>query len=165
MFPAAVSGWMFVKTEVSKIGGKVDIFNRHGEGCSFILKIPINLAAINGIIVNIGGDRYIIPTLYIKQILKPEKDQWINVQGNTALIRVKDQIIPIIPLKKILGISGNIEEITGLLIILELEQTLKALSVSSIIDRREIVVKPLGIDLSNLNYASGASIWGLAGFL
>ena len=51
-----------VKTEISKFGGKVEIDNRLGKGCNFTLKIPINLAAINGTVVDIGGTRYIIPT-------------------------------------------------------------------------------------------------------
>lgn len=150
-----------VKTEISKIGGKVEIENQLGEGCRFILKIPINLAAINGTIVDIGGSRYIIPTLYIKQILKLEDDQWVSITGNKAMIRIRDEIIPVIPIARIFEFNeperdGN----SGLMIILELEQKFKALPVRQVIDRREIVVKPLGSEFRNLNYVSGASILG-----
>lgn len=150
-----------VKTEISKIGGKVEIENRLGEGCSFTLKIPINLAAINGTIVDIGGARYIIPTLYIKQILKPEDDQWVSITGNKAMIRIRDEIIPVIPITRIFEIDevDNTDQ-SGLMIILELEQKFKALPIRQVVDRREIIVKPLGSEFRNLNYVSGASILG-----
>ncbi len=55
-------GMNVVDSELKKIGGKIDIVNRQGEGCSFIVRIPMNLALINGTIVEISGERYIIPT-------------------------------------------------------------------------------------------------------
>jgi len=152
-----------VKTEVAKIGGKVEINNRLGEGCTFTLKIPINLAVINGTIIDILGVRYIIPTLYIKQILKTEEGQWVNISGNKVMIRIKDEIIPLIPLTKIFGATRgatNYEEQAELIVLVEVEQKLKALPVRNVVDRREIVIKPLGSEFSDLDYVSGASILG-----
>lgn len=150
-----------VKTEITRIGGKVEIENKLGEGCTFILKIPINLAAINGTVVDIGGSRYIIPTLYIRQILKPDDDQWVSITGNKAMIRIRDDIIPVISIDKIFELpeTENVDD-SRLMIILELEQKLKALPVRQVVDRREIVVKPLGSEFRNLSYVSGASILG-----
>jgi two-component system chemotaxis sensor kinase CheA len=150
-----------VKTEISRLGGKVEVINRPGQGCSFTLKIPINLAVINGTIIDMLGVRYIIPTLFIKQILKPEPDQWISISSKKAMIRVKENIIPLIPMDKIFGSEGaELEEQTELVVVMELEQKLKALPVRSVVDRREIVVKPLGSEFSHLDYVSGASILG-----
>ena len=152
-----------VKTEISKIGGRVDLDNRSGVGCRFTLKIPINLAAINGTIVDIGGGgRFIIPTLYIKQIIKLEESQWVSVTGNKVMIRVKDEIIPVISPARIFELLP--EEAAGqqfdLVVIVELEQKFKALPVRQVVDRREIVVKPLGSEFRHLNYLTGASILG-----
>ncbi len=150
-----------VKTEVAKIGGKVEVNNRPGQGCTFTLKIPINLAVINGTIIDILGVRYIIPTLYIKQILKPEEGQWININGNKVMIRIKDEIIPLVPLTKIFGAAQGLEEEKAELVVLvEVEQRLKALPVRNVVDRREIVIKPLGSEFSELDYVAGASILG-----
>lgn len=151
-----------VKTEVAKIGGKVEVNNRPGEGCMFTLKIPINLAVINGTIIDILGVRYIIPTLYIKQILKLEEGQWVNISGNKVMIRIKDEIIPLIPLTKIFGAARGTaeEEKAELVVLVEVEQKLKALPVRNVVDRREIVIKPLGSEFSDLDYVSGASILG-----
>ncbi len=150
-----------VKTEISKTGGKVEIINRINEGCSFILKIPINLAAINGTIVDIGGGRYIVPTLYIKQIIKPGDSQWVSITGNKAMVRINDGIIPVIPITRILEIpDAEFGRDDDLMIIVEVEQNVKAFPVHRVIDRREIIVKPLDSEFRNLNYIAGASILG-----
>ncbi len=148
-----------VKTELSKMGGKIEVLNRPGEGCSFLMKIPINLAVINGTIIDIRGNRYILPTPYIKRIIKPEADQWIYISGRKVMIRIRDEVIPIIPINKVFGTRD--EEVDEfLIVVIELEQKFKALPVRDIIGRREIVVKSLGRELSHLDYVAGASILG-----
>lgn len=150
-----------VKTELSKIGGKVEIINNPGAGCAFILKIPINMAVINGTIVDILGSRYIIPTLSIKRIVKPEENQWVSVKGKRTMVRVRDEIVPVIPLSRITAKKEDAEnEKTDLIIVIELEQKQKALAVSGIIGKQEIVVKSLGYGFNSLDFISGASILG-----
>ena len=150
-----------VKTEISKIGGRVDIINRPGRGCTFILKIPINLAIMNGTIVDIMGEHFIIPTLNIKKIFKPEEKQWIFVRGRRSMVRERDDLVPVIPLNSIFKFKGDDEnESSGLIVIIELDQKQKALAVNGIVGKQEIVVKSLGYEFSNLNIISGASILG-----
>jgi two-component system chemotaxis sensor kinase CheA len=150
-----------VKTEITRIGGKIEVDNRPGEGCGFTLKIPINLAVINGTIVETGGGIYIIPTLYIRKIVHAEPEQWVSINGDKSLLRLKDEIIPILSPCKIFGRPAEESPAgAGLLVVMELEQKFKALPVESIVDRREIVVKPLGSDFRHLDYAAGASILG-----
>ena len=150
-----------VKTEISGIGGRVEVFSQPGSGSTFVLKIPMNMAVMNGTIVDITGTYYIIPTLQVKQIFKPEKSQWISVKGKKTMIRLRDSIIQVIPIRKIFGLKTagpNMEE--ELIVVLELEQKLKALPVTGIIGKREIVVKPLGNEFKGLDFVSGASILG-----
>lgn len=149
-----------VRTEVLKIGGKVEVSSRPGEGTTFTLKIPINLAVMNGTIVDILGSNYIIPTLNIKEIMQPDEKQWVTVKENPCMIQIRKDIIPVIPIKEIFGKKEGHENSSDLIIVLELEQKLKALPVRSIVGRREIVVKPLGSEFSNLDFLSGASILG-----
>ncbi|MCX7747372.1 MAG: Hpt domain-containing protein [Clostridia bacterium] len=154
-------GMNVVETEITKMGGKIDVINKPGEGCSFVLKIPMNLAVMNGTIVSIKEEKYIIPTLYIKQFLKPQENQWISVKGKKSMVRVRDELIPVIPVNEVFGefdpLNGSMDE---MIIIMEVEQQLKALPVRTIYGRQEIVAKPLGKEFSGLNFVSGASILG-----
>lgn len=150
-------GMDVVKTEITNIGGKIEIKNREGYGCKFILKIPINMASMNGTIVEFSGGKYIIPTMYIKEIVKIEPDKWITVKGKKSMIRVRDSIIPVLSVEEIFGESENDEKI---IIILESENRFAALPVNSVSGRSEIVVKSIGEEFKNLNYTSGVSILG-----
>ncbi len=150
-----------VKTEVSKVGGKVEVISRKGEGCKFILKMPINLAVMNGTIVDINGSRYILPTLNIKKIFKPEQGQWVSIKGKRTMIRDREDIIPIIPSDNINALKeGGGKSGAELIVVIELEQKQKALPVSGIVGKQEVVVKSLGYEFSSLDFVSGASILG-----
>jgi len=155
-------GMDVVRTEISRIGGKVEIRNAPGKGCTFVLKIPINMAVLNGTIVNIFGEHYILPTLHVKQILKPEDGQWISVGGREIMLRVRENVVPVIPVDAVFGCPGEFErDLDGtLMVVMELEQQIKVLPVRAVLGRREIVVKPLGKEFASLEFVSGASILG-----
>ncbi|MFP4016267.1 MAG: chemotaxis protein CheA [Halanaerobiales bacterium] len=171
-------GMDVVKTEVSKIGGKIEIDNQPEKGCKFVLKIPINLAVMNGTIIKIASCKYIIPTLNIKQIVQLNEEQWLEVKGRRSMVKVRGSVIPLIKVLDILSkeqknkipknndkkceqkIGNEINNEAGLVIVLEMDNEMKALPVDEIIDRREIVVKPMGGEFSDLDYISGASILG-----
>jgi len=154
-------GMNVVETEIKKVGGKIEISSKLGEGSKFILKIPLNLAVMNGTIVDIHGGRYIIPTLYIKQFMKPDASQWVTIKNRKSMVRVRDELIPIIPIDKVFGTEGLTEgEDEDMVIILEVEQKFRAIPVRSVVGRQEIVAKPLDKEFGSLDYASGASILG-----
>jgi two-component system chemotaxis sensor kinase CheA len=156
-------GMNVVESEINKIGGRVDISNNEGLGAKFVVRIPMNLAVVNGTIVEVANGRYILPTLYIKEFFIPKKENWISMQGQNKAIRLRDSIIPVVTANEIFGIDTANENIEDKniedknLIIFELEQKYLALPVDKIVSRQEIVSKPLdrGID-----FASGASILG-----
>ena len=149
-----------VKTEVGRLGGKVTVTTTPGHGSCFTLKIPINLAILNGTVVIIGNQRYILPTLYINKILHPEDEQWVYVHGDQSLIRMRDTLVPLIDFD--LSMSDTKDPIgrRSLVIVLEYEQELRGLRVDRVVDRRDIVVKPMGEELRDAQCFSGASILG-----
>ncbi|OPZ59189.1 MAG: Chemotaxis protein CheA [Synergistetes bacterium ADurb.Bin520] len=154
-------GMDVVKTEISRIGGRVDVHNTPGQGCAFVLKIPINMAILNGTIVDIGGIHYILPTLAVKQILQVTDDLWVSVQGRDAVVRVRDRLVSVIPVGEVLGRSFEEgREGIHLALVLELDNRVKALPVRSVVGRQEIVVKPLNEAFRSLDFVSGASILG-----
>ncbi len=149
-----------VKTEISKIGGKVAVTTNEGKGSSFTLKIPINMAVIDGTIVEINHSQFIIPTLNVKQTLKPTNDQFISVKGEKKLLKLRGEVIPIISLPGFFGFEESSERGNELIVVLENDRVLKALPIHEMVGRREIVVKSLGDEFNHLNFLSGASILG-----
>jgi len=154
-------GMNVVESEMKKIGGKVEVKNYQGNGTTFILKIPINLATINGTIVSITGMKYILPTLNIKKIFKPIKNQWIKIKGKTKMIKVHENVIKLIPLNEILGFDmTNFECDNSIVILLEYEGKHNALIVDNVYGKQEIVIKPLDQEFHDLTFLSGATILG-----
>ncbi|MBC7765358.1 MAG: chemotaxis protein CheW [Hyphomonadaceae bacterium] len=175
-------GMDVVKTEISKIGGKAELvcesdntkkflFNQvcpceedecychKGKGLKIKLKIPINMAIMNGTIIDINHTKYILPTLQVKKIFKPEPSQWVSVKGSRNMITMRDEILSVIQVAEVFELEDFSLD-NCIIVVLEHEQQLRALPVSNIVDKREIVVKSLGEVFKNLQYAAGASILG-----
>ncbi|MBV7276618.1 chemotaxis protein CheA [Clostridium sp. PL3] len=155
-------GMNVVDEIITHMGGKIEIQNDPGKGCTFIIKIPMNLAVMNGTIIEVAGGRYIIPTLFIKEFFIIDDNSWISMKGQRQILRIRDKIIPVINASKIFDIHEKDEVLYNRreIIILELDQKLLAFPVDKIFGRQEIVSKPLDFEFANINYAAGASILG-----
>ncbi|MGE5398591.1 MAG: chemotaxis protein CheW [Chitinophagales bacterium] len=154
-------GMNVVEEEVRRAGGRVEIINKPGQGCTFLLRIPMNLAVVNGTVVEVANGRYIIPTLFIKEFYVVNEGNWVNLMGNLGAIRLRDTIVPVLWPERVFDIhstacSRECREV----VVLELEQRLLAFPVDRIVARQEIVSKPLIDELNDLGFASGASILG-----
>ena len=149
-------GMDVVKTEISKLGGRVMITNRIGQGVTFTLRIPQNMTSLNGTVVDIMDKKYIIPTVYIKEVFSINEDTYVSIVGRNQYVKLRKNIIPIIPTKDYFRGVDN----SNIMIVLEVDGVQKALPVNQVMERREIVVKPLSNDFDSIKYISGASILG-----
>jgi len=152
-------GMDVVKTQILKIGGKVNIESTLGKGSVFTLEVPVNHAIMNGTIIEMRGQYFIIPTMNVKEILQPHEEQWIFTQGKRTMLKVREDIVPIVPIS-IFFKGEKLEEHVPLVILLEVDGELKALPITNVINRQEVVVKPVGEEFSSLKYISGMSILG-----
>ena len=158
-------GMDVVRTDITKVGGTVRVDTIPGQGTKFTLKIPINLAILNGTIVKIAGQTYILPTLNIREIISISDENWISVKGNVSMLKFRGEVLPIYPIRSLLNDNGfgsveDSEYDETLMVITELDDMVRAIPVQSILERREIVVKSLGSEFANLDFISGASILG-----
>ncbi|MCQ2978769.1 MAG: chemotaxis protein CheA, partial [Clostridia bacterium] len=161
-------GMDVVRTDITKVGGTVRVDTVPDQGTKFTLKIPINLAIMNGTIVKIQNDTYILPTLNIREIVYVNDDNYINVKGKESMLKVRGEVIPIYPIKAILhenAVGSAISEEGSeheekLMVITELDDMVRAIPVTEVLERREIVVKSLGSEFAHLDFLSGASILG-----
>lgn len=131
-------GLDIVDAELQKIDGKIDIINKIGEGCTFILEIPVKNIVMNGIIVEIKGSNYFIPSTNIRQIIQPQEQDWDNEK---SMIRIEGELIPLIILSgsEIQDHKNDCE----LIILLEIDQEFRALPIKKIIERQKIEMSML----------------------
>lgn len=152
-------GMDVVKTQIFKLGGKVDIQSTLHVGSTFTLEVPVNHAIMNGTIVEMNDQQFVVPTVNVKEFLQPTENQWIFTKQERTMIRVRDNIIPIVPIS---AFFKNAKEPTHvpLVMILELDQEFRAIPIVNVVNRQEVVVKPVGAEFSHLKYISGMSILG-----
>jgi two-component system chemotaxis sensor kinase CheA len=154
-------GMDVVKKAIEKLNGKVEIFSTQGKGCRFVIRIPLTLAIMDGIIVRIGDEQYIVPTLFIKETLRPRAQDITTIHQKGNLVKVRDTLLPLIRLHHLLGVIPEKEEPwEALLIVVENEGKQKCLMVDDLIGKQEVVIKNLGEKFKDTKGVAGATIMG-----
>lgn len=152
-------GMDVVKTQILRIGGKVNIKSEMHVGSTFTLEVPVNHAIMNGTVIEIQGQQFIVPTMNVKEILLPLESQWVSTQQKKTMLRVREDIVTIVPMSLLFKDYVQNDD-AKLVMLLEVDQELRALPITNVVNRQEVVVKPVGPEFANLKFISGMSILG-----
>ncbi|MBN1546243.1 MAG: chemotaxis protein CheA [Syntrophaceae bacterium] len=154
-------GMDVVKQAVEKLRGKIEIESKVGKGTTFITSFPLTMAIIDGMIVKVGPERYILPTTAIRQALRPTRDNYNNIVGKGETINAMGQLLPLVRLYQLFGIEPEYKEPWEAIgVVVEGEERSKCLLVDKIVGKAEVVIKSLGEGFKNLRGISGGAILG-----
>lgn len=154
-------GMDVVKRNIEKLRGKVEIITEPGKGTTFRIHLPLTTAIIDGLIVRVGGDRFILPSSSVQMALRPAKGGITSVHGHGEVFDHRGRILPIRRLHRQFRIPGAVEQPeNGILVIMETNDRITALLVDELMSKQEVVVKNLGGYLSNLPGIAGGAILG-----
>jgi two-component system chemotaxis sensor kinase CheA len=154
-------GMDVVRKTIEKLKGKVEIFSTTGKGCRFVMRVPLTLAIMDGIVVQVGEERYIIPTVFIKETLRPSQTDLSTVQSRGELIKVRNTHLPLIRLYRALGaVPRKDQPWEALVVVVENEGRQKGLMVDDLVGKQEVVIKNLGEQLKAVKGVAGATIMG-----
>jgi two-component system, chemotaxis family, sensor kinase CheA len=154
-------GMDVVKKGVEKLRGKVELNSTPGEGSQFLIRLPLTLAIIDGIIVRVGSERYIIPTIAIHESMRPLPDQYNTVQGKGEALLIRDSLIPIIRLYQVFNVETECTDICdSIIVVVENEGRLRALMVDELLGKQEVVIKSLGGYMTDVAGVAGGTILG-----
>ncbi|HPG56272.1 MAG TPA: chemotaxis protein CheA [Candidatus Wallbacteria bacterium] len=154
-------GMDVVKRNIEKLRGRVDIRTQKNAGTMIILRIPLTLAIIDGMEIQVGRARYIIPISSIRQSFKTTPDKITHTPDGTEVVNVRGELLPVIRLHKMYNINSlytKLEE--GLLIIVENNEKKCCLFVDELIGQQQIVIKGLSNYLGHVRGVSGCAIMG-----
>lgn len=154
-------GMDVVKQSVEKLRGKIEIESDIGKGSTLITRFPLTLAIIDGMIVKVGQEVYIIPTMAIRQTLRPSREQYNVVVNKGETINVMGKLLSLVRLSNILGaksVQKNPWE--AIVMVVEGENRTKCLLVDEVVGKAEVVVKSLGAGLRHIKGVSGGAIMG-----
>ncbi len=153
-------GMDVVKTKIAALGGTVHLETQLGKGTKTSIKLPLTLAIIQAILVKDAGQTFAIPTSQVSEIVRSRKSE-IQSLGKTDAIIVRNHVIPVLHLHRMLELEGEDEEDLELLITyLGDEENRLGVVVDSVLRQQDILVKSMTETLSGIKGISGATILG-----
>ncbi|WP_341703830.1 chemotaxis protein CheA, partial [Ferrovibrio sp.] len=155
-------GMDVVRQNIQSLGGRVHIQSRPGQGSSFILTLPLTLAVLDGMVLKVGEQSYIIPLANIVESLRPETDQINIVANQSQLLRIRGEYVPLVYLHRVFQVANGIDDPTkALVIIVELEDGSKmGLVVDEIVGQQQVVIKSLEENFDPIRGVGAATILG-----
>jgi two-component system chemotaxis sensor kinase CheA len=149
-----------VKTKIEALGGDIEVKTELGKGSKFIIRLPLTLAIIQALMVNLGEEKYAIPLNTIQNIEDVQTSEIKYIQ-NQEVINLRGHVIPLIRLHDKLDIISKDNEKDSLTVVIVNKGEKQAgMVVDSLIGQQEIVIKTLGKYLTNIKLIAGATILG-----
>ena len=154
-------GMDVVRKQVEKLRGRIEIRSRAGLGTTFLLKLPLTLAIIDGLVVAIGRHRYIVPVFAVTEMFRPSAEAMFTVQNRQEMALVRGRLLPVLRLYRRFGLAPRTEDpCQALLIVAESEGKPFCLMVDDMIGKQEVVIKSLGGSLRKVPGIAGGAILG-----
>lgn len=154
-------GMDVVRKHINKLRGRIDITSTPGAGTVFLLKLPLTLAIIDGLVVLVGGERYIVPIFSVREMFRPSPDKIFTVEGRGEMVMVRDRLLPVIRLGARLGVTAGVQDPSqGVMIVGENDTRTFCLLVDELAGKQEVVIKTLGPVFSDVRGVAGGAILG-----
>ncbi|MGJ4927563.1 hybrid sensor histidine kinase/response regulator [Bradyrhizobium sp. HKCCYLS2038] len=157
-------GMDVVRTNIDQIGGTIDIKSVAGEGTSVTIKIPLTLAIVSALIVEAGGDRFAIPQLAVVELVRARANSEHRIERikDTAVLRLRNKLLPLMHLKKLLKIDdgSSTDPENGFIVVTQVGNQTFGIVVDCVFHTEEIVVKPMSTKLRHIDMFSGNTILG-----
>jgi two-component system, chemotaxis family, sensor kinase CheA len=154
-------GMDVVRRNIQDLGGVVQISSVDGHGSTIRIRLPLTLAILDGQLVRIGAETYVISLVAIVETIQAQQDRLNAVPGGTELFRLRDEYIPVVRLHEMFGIepgSRTIED--GLLVVVEAEGRRFGILVDDLLAQQQVVIKSLEANFRQVAGVAGATILG-----
>ena len=148
-----------VKKCVERLRGKVEISSQLGKGSAFQVKLPLTMAIIDGMVIRVGPETYVLPTISIIRSVKPTEADVATVFGQGEMLRLQGKLIPLYRMSRIYGIGDARESLAdAIVVVVEDEERQAGLVIDELVGRQQVVIKSLGETMKNIPGISGGAI-------
>ena len=150
-----------VRRNIRELGGHIEVTSELGIGTTFTIRLPLTLAILDGQLVQIGKQTFIVPLVSIVETLEMEKQLVSAVAGRAEVYRLRDEYIPIVRLYELFGIPEARTDLhEGLLMVIEGAGQRAGILVDDLLDQQQVVIKSLESNFRQVHGVSGATILG-----
>jgi two-component system, chemotaxis family, sensor kinase CheA len=152
-------GMDVVKKNIERLRGTVEIKSEKGVGSVFRMSLPLTLAIIDGMVIRVGPETYVLPTISIIRSVKPAEADVSTVFQQGEMLRLQGDLIPLYRMSQIYGIDAARKKLTdAIVVVVEDEDRMAGLVIDELIGRQQVVIKSLGETMKNLPGISGGAI-------
>jgi two-component system chemotaxis sensor kinase CheA len=151
-----------VRRNLERLRGHVSIASEPGKGTRFTLALPLTLAIIDGLIVKVGEERYIIPTLSVRESLRLQPGMISRVQNRAEIVNVRGRHVPLLRLHELFGVPSKLAGGNeGIVVVVQSGTSSRCLLVDALLHKQEVVIKNLNDMMVHKNRSlAGATILG-----
>jgi two-component system chemotaxis sensor kinase CheA len=154
-------GMDVVRRNIERLRGTIEIDSVEGRGTTFTIGLPLTLAIIEGLLVQVADQRFVVPTLSVRESFRPLPSMLSVVQGRGEMVTVRGTLTPLLRLANHLHIPSAVADPTqGIVMVLEAGQDCRCVLVDALVGKQEVVIKSLGETFQNQQEFAGAAILG-----
>jgi two-component system chemotaxis sensor kinase CheA len=149
-----------VKEAIENLKGHLDISSVKNEGTRFTIRLPLTMAIIDGMLIRVGSEKYIVPTTGIIEAVPFEKNKYFTIEKKGEMIKARNELIPLIRLNKLCNAVYDENNPNLLVLIVENKGQKSALLLDELLGKDEFVIKNLGNIFKDTKIFSGGAILG-----
>ena len=154
-------GMDVVRRHIEKLRGRIEIRSNPGCGSAFLLKLPLTLAIIDGLVVGVGPERYIVPLFAVREMFRPAQETIWTVHQRSEMALVRGTLLPVHRLYRRFQVIPRSEDpLQSVLVVAEVEGQRFCLVVDELIGKQEVVIKTLGETFQHVSGIAGGAILG-----
>jgi len=154
-------GMDVVKRNIHDLGGAVEVKSEEGKGSVFTIRLPLTLAILDGQLIRVGSQTYIVPLISIIESLQMKSESTKSIAGDAEVYSLREDYIPILRLHSVFNINCDSTKLDdGLLVVVEAEGQKVGLFVDDLLAQQQVVIKSLETNYKKVEGVSGATILG-----
>jgi two-component system chemotaxis sensor kinase CheA len=154
-------GMDVVRRNIDALRGRIEIQSTLGQGTTFLIKLPLTLAILDGLLLGVGSERFVMPTFAVRESLRPMPEQVHTVKGHPCMIQVRDKLVPLVRLADLYGIDAQEADICrSTVVVIEDDGHQVGLVVDRLLGKQEVVIKSLGETFGQMAGVAGGAILG-----
>ncbi|CAO3414720.1 chemotaxis protein CheA [Azospirillum endophyticum] len=155
-------GMDVVRRNISSLGGRIGVYSAPGEGSRFVLSLPLTLAVLDGMVISVGDERFVLPLTNIVESLRPKPADLHGLVNKCDVMMARGEYVRLVHLHRLFGIPKAIDDATkGLVVLVETEDGSRlGLVVDEVLGQQQVVIKSLEANFRRLDGVAAATILG-----
>ncbi len=153
-------GMDVVKRNIEALGGAISVTSEEGTGSLFRIRLPLTLAIIDGQLVRIGDETYIVPLVSIVESMQADTKLVTTIAGRSEVYRFREEALPLLRVAEVFSVPATESQGDGMVVVVEGDGRTVALAVDELLGIQQVVIKSLDTNYERVQGLSGATILG-----